>query len=374
MPAAGCGPVPPTAVLAPEWPRYADGLAVRMQPGEPRVPCVTPGSGETRGHEVARDNGGVTASPRDQYAEVPNLPPEARWVDLDGPVHYVDFGGPEDGPLLLLVHGLGGSVLNWAAIAPTLAETCRVMAIDLVGFGRTQPLGRSPHIATNLDLLTRFIDLVIGHPVILVGNSMGGLLAMLLADSRPDLVSGLVLVDPAVPVGPTARPDPLVTLMFGAYAVPAVARVFMTRRRTFLSAEAQAMAVLRLCCVDTSRVPEQVLKHHLELAREREDYPDVDAELIVAGRSLVLVLARRRWLYALMDRITVPVLLLHGSKDRLVPIAAARSVARRNPTWRFEVAENVGHVPQLEVPDWTIDQIRDWLSSEGAIAVLGARP
>ena len=123
---------------------------------------------------------------------------------------------------------------------------------------------------------------------------MGGLLAMLLADARPDLVSGLVLVDPAVPVGPTARPDPLVTLMFGAYAVPAVARVFMSRRRSVLSAEAQAMAVLRLCCVDTKRVPEHVVQQHLELAREREDYPDVDAELVVAGRSLVLVLARRR--------------------------------------------------------------------------------
>jgi pimeloyl-ACP methyl ester carboxylesterase len=272
------------------------------------------------------------------------------------------------------VHGLGGSVLNWAAIAPTLAETCRVLAIDLVGFGRTQPLGRSPHIDGNRNLLARFIDEIIGHPVIVVGNSMGGLLAMLLADERPDLVAGLVLVDPAVPVGPTARPDPLVTLMFGAYAVPAVARVFMSRRRTLVSAEAQAMAVLRLCCVDTGRVPGHVVQQHLELAREREDFPDVDAELIVAGRSLVLVLARRRWLHALMGRISVPVLLLHGSRDRLVPIAAARSVARRNPTWRFEVAEDVGHVPQLEVPEWTLEKIQDWLRQEGAIAVLGARP
>lgn len=295
-------------------------------------------------------------------------------MDLGGPVHYVDYGGPADGALLLLVHGLGGSLLNWAAVAPTLAETCRVMAIDLVGFGRTQPLGRSPRIEDNRDLLARFVDEVIGHPVIIVGNSMGGLLAMLLTDARPDLVAGLVLVDPAVPVGPTARPDPLVTLMFGAYSVPAVARVFTSQRRTLLSAEAQAMAVLRLCCVDTKRVPDHVLQQHLQLAREREDYPDVDAELIVAGRSLVLVLARRRWLHALMGRISVPVLLIHGSRDRLVPIAAARSVARRNPDWRFAVAEDVGHVPQLEAPGWTLDQIHDWLAAEGAVAALCARP
>ena len=316
----------------------------------------------------------MTASPADDASRSQHPAPESRWVDLGGPVHYVDHGGPEDGPLLLLVHGLGGSLLNWSAIAPTLAETCRVMAIDLVGFGRTQPLGRSPRIEDNRDLLARFIDAVIGHPVILVGNSMGGLISMLLTDERPDLVAGLVLVDPAVPVGPSARPDPLVTLMFGAYAVPAVARVFMARRRSLFSAETQAMAVLRLCCVDTTRVPTHVLHQHLELARERENYPDVDAELVVAGRSLVLVLARRRWLQQLMGRISVPVLLLHGEKDRLVPLAAATAVAKANPTWRFEVAEDVGHVPQLEVPEWTLEQIHDWMSSEGMVAVLSARP
>lgn len=316
----------------------------------------------------------MTASLPDGHFEQDPVPPESRWVDLDGPVHYVDYGGPDGGPLLLLVHGLGGSLVNWAAIAPELVRTCRVMAIDLVGFGRTQSLGRSPRIDDNRALLARFVDAVIGHPVVLVGNSMGGLLALLLADTRPDLVSGLVLVDPAVPVGPTSRPDPLVTLMFGAYALPAVARVFLSRRRSLVSAEAQAMAVLRLCCVDTKRVPAYVLRQHLELARERQGFADVDAELVIAGRSLVFVLARRRRLYALMGRVSVPVLLLHGSEDRLVPIAAARSVARRNPAWRFEVAQNVGHVPQLEVPGWTIAQIQAWLTTDGAIAALGARP
>jgi pimeloyl-ACP methyl ester carboxylesterase len=316
-----------------------------------------------------------TSAQRDDRAEIgggdPARPP-SRWIDIDGPVHYVDYGGPEDGPLLLLVHGLGGSLLNWAAVAPALAETCRVVAIDLVGFGRTQAAGRSTAIHDNARLLARFIGEVCGQPVVLVGNSMGGLIVMLLAATRPDLVAGLVLVDPALPVGPTARPHPLVTVMFGLYAVPALGRVVTARRRRVLSAEGQAMAVLRLCCVDPSRVAEHVLRQHLALAREREAYPDVDAELVVAGRSLVLVLARRRWLRRLMRSISVPVLLLHGDKDRLVPLAAARFVAADNPQWRFEVAENVGHVPQLEAPEWTSGHILDWLAKEGAVAALAA--
>ena len=221
-------------------------------------------------------------------------PPTARWVDLNGPVHYVDYGGPPDGPMLLLVHGLGGSAVNWAAIAPTLAETNRVMAIDLVGFGRTADAGPLAAHAGEPRLLARFIDEVIGHPVILVGQLHGRARSRSCSPATaPTSSAGLVLVDPAVPIGPTARPDPLVMLMFGSYAVPAVGRIFMSRRRSVLSAEAQARAVLRLCTVDASRVPTHVVQQHLELALEREAYPDVDAELVMAARSLVLVLARR---------------------------------------------------------------------------------
>jgi pimeloyl-ACP methyl ester carboxylesterase len=132
--------------------------------------------------------------------------------------------------------------------------------------------------------------------------------------------------------------------------------------------------VLRLCSVDPSRVPKQVLVQHLALARERDGYPDVDAELVVAGRSLVLVLARRRWIRGMMRSISVPVLLLHGDKDRLVPLAAARAVAADNPQWRFEIAHDVGHVPQLEAPDWTVGRILHWLATEGRFAAVAARP
>lgn len=300
--------------------------------------------------------------------------PPSLWADLGGPVHYVDYGGPKDGPLMVCVHGLGGSLVNWAAVAPSLAQTCRVIALDLAGFGRTRSHGRSPTVHANQQLLHRFLTEVCEGPAILVGNSMGGLISVLQTAAYPDTVAGLVLIDPALPVGLASRPDPRVAGMFGLYLVPAVGRGVVARRRSASSAEEVTMALMKLCCADPSRVSNSVVEAHLELARERLDYPDIDAELIVATRSLLWIMARRRQHASMMRDIAVPVLLLHGDHDRLVPIASARVAAADNPAWRFEVATGVGHVPQLEVPEWTLQQILDWLQTDGLAAAYAASP
>ena len=300
--------------------------------------------------------------------------PEPCWVDFDGPVHYIDHGGPESGPVLVCVHGLGGSLVNWAALAPLLTPSARVLALDLAGFGRTRSGTRSTSVTANQRLLHRFVTEVVGAPVVLVGNSMGGLISILQASEHPETVAGLVLIDPALPVGLSARPDPRVALAFAAFALPAVGRTLLARRRESSSARAAATDLLRLCCVDPSRVPEHVVDQHVELAQERREYPDVDAELVGAAQSLLRVLVDGRGYAARQRAVDVPVLLLHGDKDRLVPIASARAAARANPTWQFHVAADVGHVPQLEAPGWTAHRILDWLDQHPECATAARHP
>ncbi len=286
-------------------------------------------------------------------------------------MHYVDHGGPADGPLVVCVHGLGGSLVNWAALAPLLTGTCRVLALDLAGFGHTRSGSRSSSVHANQRLLHRFLTEVATTPTILVGNSMGGLISILQTSAHPDTVAGLVLVDPALPVGLRARPDPRTAAAFTAFAVPAIARAVLARRSTS-AAEQATSDLLRLCCVDPSRVPAHVVDQHLELADQRRAYSDVDAELLSAARSLLWVLADRRRYAAMQRSITCPVLLLHGDRDRLVPVAAARAAARANPSWRFEVAHEVGHVPQLEAPEWTAARILTWLAEHPDSAAAAA--
>jgi pimeloyl-ACP methyl ester carboxylesterase len=299
--------------------------------------------------------------------------PPSQWVDLDGPVHYVDHGGPSDGPLLVGVHGLGGSLVNWAGLAPRLTDTVRLVALDLAGFGQTRAVGRSASVTSNQRLLHRFLTEVIARPAILVGNSMGGMITTLQAHAHPETVAGAVLIDPALPIAIRARPDPLVTAMFAMYAVPPVGRAALRARRGRSTPRQAAMEVLRLCCVDADRVPAEVIDQHVEVARLRRSYNEVDDAMLDAARSLMRVLALRRRHVEMLAGMEGPVLLLHGEKDRLVSVAAARATAKANPSWRFEVADDVGHVPQLEVPDWTAARILDWLATDASGAAALTR-
>jgi len=297
----------------------------------------------------------------------------SRTAEVGGPVHFVDFGGPAGAPLLVCVHGLGGSHVNWLAIGPPLAQDHRVLAVDLPGHGLTPPAGRPATVQANRRLLDRFLHEVVRGPAILVGNSMGGLITLLQATAAPSTVAGAVLVDPALPLPGLARPDRLVARQFLLYAVPVVGERYLAWERRG-TAEELVRRVLALCCVDPERVPADVVEASVALARRRKGQQGLERAFLEAARSLLWLLGRRARARAMIAAVTAPVLLLHGDSDRLVPLAAARAAAAANPSWRFEVAADTGHVPMLERPEWTVAVIRDWLAREGAAAARAARP
>lgn len=288
-------------------------------------------------------------------------------VDLAGPTHYFDFGGPEDGPTIVCVHGLGGAAWNWAAVAPFLTDRYRVLAVDLAGHGRTPAAGRKTTVSANRRLLERFVREVAGAPVVLMGNSMGGAISLLAAAAAPELVSGLVLVDPALPRPALAPIDPRVALTFAAMSLPGVGEVAMNRRRRRRTPEQQVRETLALCCVDPSRIPPEVLALGIALTEERLGQPSGPGDFLDAARSLVRMLARSRKFRAAMAQVSAPVLLIHGDRDRLVSVRVAQAVAAANPHWRFEIAERIGHVPQLEAPEWTAALVLDWLDSVASL-------
>ncbi len=305
-----------------------------------------------------------TAWPRGRRPDGSHRARAAPWTSGE-PVHYVDFGGPGDGPAVVLVHGLGGSHLNWDLFAPLLTPHARVWAIDLPGFGRSEPGGRKTSVQANVAVLQRFLADVVGEPVVLVGNSMGGMISLLTAGERPGAVTGLVLLDPAVP-GPRRALDPLVAVTFALYALPFVGERFLWWRRTRQSTLARVREMLSLCGVDPDDLPSEVIDRSVTLLEERQDVEGMDKAFLAAARSLVKLLVDPRRYRKAMAAIDQPVLLVHGDRDRLVPVAAARDIAQRHPAWRYLELRGVGHVPQLQVPERLAPEVLDWMRTEVA--------
>jgi pimeloyl-ACP methyl ester carboxylesterase len=295
---------------------------------------------------------------------------QTRTIDVGGPTTVADFGG--SGPVMVLVHGLGGSHLNWMRLGPVLAERARVLAPDLPGFGTTPPAGRSAGVRANGAWLDRFLTEVAGVPAILVGNSMGGLVAILAAAAHPEHVAGLVLLDPALPLAPREPRDAQVVLAFAAYSTPGIGELFVRRRSRALGPEGLVRETFALCCADPSRVPDEVIEAHVAMTRERARMPWANAAVLRGARSMVRLLLRRRRFREALGRVRAPTLLINGEGDRLVKLAAARVASEVRPDWTFRPLDDVGHTPQLEDPERTAAEIRSWLEGPGAAALRAA--
>jgi pimeloyl-ACP methyl ester carboxylesterase len=285
---------------------------------------------------------------------------ESRTADLDGIVHYLEFGGT--GPPLVCVHGLGGSALNWMAVGPALAEQNRVLGIDLRGFGHTPLNGHSARIEANRGLLDRFLREVVGPPAILMGSSMGGLIAVLQAARRPETVRAVVLVDPALPWPGWRRFDLQVWAFFGALLIPGIGSQGLELRGRRLGAEHLVRETLSVVCAQPERVPAELVQAHVEEALGRLEADGVgNRALIQAGRSLLRVLVRRHY-DPVYEAVKAPVLMVHGDRDRLVPVECSLVIGQRHG-WQVATLPGVGHVPMMETPQEFLQITQPWLAA-----------
>ena len=268
-------------------------------------------------------------------------------IDLDGPLHGLDFGG--EGPLVLLVHGLGGSSINWVEVGDDLTAYGHVIAPDLPGFGRTPPAGRTSAIddqaSVLADLIKRMAD---GQPTLVIGNSMGGLISMLLAARQPHLVERLVLVNPASPSWAPSTLNRAWAMMMGVYLLPGINKVAfaaMQRRGTPEQRTAESMDMI---AANGNRVSDHMKRLHADVARERDNMPWVGEAFLQAYTSIVKRLVPPSRFDSIVHRIMAPTLLMHGTVDSIVPFSAAERLASLRPDWTFVPLEDTGHVPMLE--------------------------
>jgi pimeloyl-ACP methyl ester carboxylesterase len=291
----------------------------------------------------------------DQLFPPDDAPPPwpGRPVLLDGSVMYVrdtpaTSAGAEPA---LYVHGLGGSSTNWTDLAGLLAHRLDGQAIDLPGFGRSEPV-RSYSIPAQAARVVRWIEYSDRGPVHLFGNSLGGAIAVRVAGSRPDLVRSLTLVSPAMPFLDPRRS--VQSRMLPLLAVPLAERLAAWQLAK-ISPEEMARQVTAACFADPTRVSEQRRREAIEELKLRYELDHYVASYLRTFRGLISSFLRAylpgpgsQWRVA--SQVGAPTLVIGGRQDRLVDIRVAPQVARMIPDSRLLILDGVGHVAQMEVP------------------------
>ena len=271
----------------------------------------------------------------------------------------------------VLVHGLGGSATNWTDLMGLLRDRVDARAPDLPGFGWSPPppdadYGPEAHARAMVDV----IESTCGAPVHLMGNSLGGAVATLVAARRPDLVRTLTLVSPALPV---YRPR-ATNVHLPALAFPFIGQR-LARRLGRFPVEARVRATLALCFADPARVPQQRFEEAVAEAsrRARLDY-ESDA-MLATLRALIASYLRRgpNTLWNAAAAVQAPTLLVYGLRDKLVDPRTSARAARTFPRSQLLVLPDSGHVAQMEHPEVVATAVRKFLDRTATIDLRPAR-
>lgn len=267
-----------------------------------------------------------------------------RVAELD--VAYREFG---EGDPAVLVHGLGGMSMNWTDLMHALQYRLHSVAIDLPGFGYSQPLERAPSITAFAQVVGDFIAAKFpGQAVHLFGNSLGGAVVVELAAMRPELVSGITLVSPALPEYIPRR----TTYHMPIVAIPYVGERLFGRWLRF-TPEQRAWGTVLAVYGDPSKIhPVRWQELRAETIR-RDDLDHAGPTYLNSLRALLRSYLRfgRSNLWRQFAAVKAKVLVIHGRRDVLVNPRAAHDVTRQLPGSTVVVLNNAGHVAQMEFPE-----------------------
>jgi pimeloyl-ACP methyl ester carboxylesterase len=286
-------------------------------------------------------------------------------VQADGvPVHTVDWvpARVRDDRRVLLLHGLGAHTLSWEPMAAPLADRLgtRVTAIDFIGFGRTRAPARRATMAAQRRLVEALLERF--GPSLVVGNSMGADVGIGVAATNPESVTGLVLVNPAVPHPRPGFFDWLRIAWLAPVAVPALGAGVVALRARALGPERLVDSSLQATLGRVDVLDPDLRRRMIDLTAERLTWGEAATSYADGTRSLVTYMTIGVQRDLGRAAAGCPTLLLHGAEDRLVPLEAARHAAGLHDL-DFVVLDGVGHAPQLENPGRVVDSIARWVDT-----------
>jgi len=276
----------------------------------------------------------------EKYANAPS-----RFTEVQGmKVHYRDEGPANDTLPIVLLHGTGASLHTFDAWTRELSQVRRVIRLDLPAFGLTGPFPTRDYSMESFTLfLSDFLDRVGVDKAVVAGNSFGGQIAWNFTLAHPDRVKKLVLIDASgYPSKSKSRP-----IAFRIAEIPVLNKML-----TLITPRSLAKASVLNVYYDKSKVTPELIDRYFELTlREGNRQALVDriqTELPVDAHEAI-------------SNIEVPTLVLWGKNDLLIPIENARRFNDDIPNSRLVLIDKCGHVPMEELPQKSLEPLKEFL-------------
>jgi pimeloyl-ACP methyl ester carboxylesterase len=297
-----------------------------------------------RAAKNAGDDYGRTAEP--SWREI-DWRAQLHQVEIRGRrINYVDLGQGEMPPAVL-IHGLGGNWQNWLENIRRLAQERRVLALDLPGFGESEMPREKISISGYGEIVVEFARAVgIDRPADVVGNSMGGFIAAEIGINDPDFVRRIVLCSAA-----------------------GISITNLKRRPVLTTARIMAAAT-NVVVAGSEAIAKRPGLRHAAMAYVFRHPSRISADLayqVMTGTGKPAFIDGLDALtdYDFRDRLAdvqVPVLLVWGEDDNLVPVGDADEFERLIPNARKVIFDDTGHVPMLERPESFNDVVVEFLA------------
>lgn len=263
---------------------------------------------------------------------------------------------------IVYVHGLAGASTNWTELMGLLGDEFPGEAIDLPGFGRSPaPVDGDYRLDAQAECV---IDLIRagGEPVNLVGNSMGGSLAVRVAAEHPELVRTLVLVSPALPdLYPRLVPYQMTSAL-----VPIIGPAVYARMQS-RPPEVRVQGTFDATYFDPTAVPTRLVREALQAERAREALSYANAATLKTLRSLVAEYLRPgpRGLWRQAAEVQCPAMLIYARHDKFIHPRMAVRAARTFNNGHLVLLSKAGHVAMMERPEALAEKIRPFLCDAG---------
>ena len=261
-------------------------------------------------------------------------------------------------PPLILVHGFGAAIAHWRHNLPILSQTHTVYALDLLGFGASRKAFTRYSMEVWAQQLYEFWRTVVGSPAILMGNSLGSLVSLTAAASYPEMAQGLILINlPDTSARAELVPRSLQKILStveSLFAAPWVWRGLFPLLRSPNVIRRWA----KIAYPNPSNLDDELVTI-LSTPPQDEFAHDAFVALIQSALHPTFASPVKR----LLPQLEIPILLLWGEQDQMIPPRLARSFVDMNPNLKLVMLPNLGHCPHDEAPDQFHQAVLPWLET-----------